>query len=97
VEFVKYFPIEAYLALQVIFSTAHAGFTVAGILHLQNGNSPIRLSSDSDHEYLQHHRLKVDSTFKPLITPPDREEIIKLAAIALGLSLLASLPLNFLL
>jgi hypothetical protein len=96
-DFVKYLPLEAYLALQLIFGTAHAVFTVAGIIRLQNGNSPIRLSSDSEHEYL-HHRLNgADGGFKPLIPPPGRKETIKLAAIALGLSLLASVPLNLIL
>ena len=87
-----------YLALQLVFGTAHAAFTVAGIMHLQNVNSPIRLSSDSDHEYLHTHHLNgTDSTFKPLIPPPGQKETKKLATIALGLSLLASIPLNLLL
>jgi len=86
-----------YLALQLVFGTAHAAFTVAGIMHLQNVNSPIRLSSDSDPEYIHHHLNGTDSTFKPLIPPPGQKEVKKLAAIALGLSLLASIPLNLLL
>jgi hypothetical protein len=95
---VKYLPLEVYLALLLIFTTAHAAFTVAGIMRHQDGKSPVPLPSDSEHEYLQHSGVDdVDGHFKPLIPPPDRKETIKLAAIALALSLLASLPLNFLL
>ena len=97
-EFIHYLPLEVYLALQLVFGTAHAAFTVAGIMHLQNVNSPIHLSSESDHEYPHHHHLNgTDSTFKPLIPPPGQKETKNLAAIALGLSLLASIPLNLLL
>ena len=92
----EYLPLEVYLALQVIFGTAHAAFTVGGILHLQTVSSPIRLSSDSDHDF-HHHLNGTEGISKPLIPPPSHEDTVKLAAIALSVSLLASIPLNFLL
>lgn len=91
-----YLPLEVYLALQVIFGTAHAVFTVAGIIDIQNGSSSIRLASDTEHEYGHHQRSSsYDGLFKPLIPIFDKKEVIKLALIAAGLSLVASIPLNF--
>ncbi|KAF8318782.1 hypothetical protein DL93DRAFT_346035 [Clavulina sp. PMI_390] len=108
IEFVYYLPLELYLSLQLIFGTAHALFTVAGIMSLQAGSASIRLAPDSEYGQIgdgpgasgtngsRHKRTSSwDGLFKPLIPVPDMKEVVKLALIAGGLSLAASVPLNF--
>lgn len=65
-------------------------------MELQNGSSSIRLGSDTEHDFARHQRSgSYDGLVKPLIPILDKKEIIKLALIAAALSLVASLPLNF--
>jgi hypothetical protein len=99
--FVRYIRIELYLVFQLLAAGLHVFFTVGGIMALQNGPPPTWLVSDDEDEsrtaYEGQHGVggMKDAIPKPLILPPSANTTRKLALIALGISLVASVPLNF--
>jgi hypothetical protein len=92
--FVDYIPIGPYFALQILFGGIFVLATVIGIFTLQKPPIQLEAGTGEGDEGAAIADGKSDS-FQPIIPPPDRETIKKLALIAAVLSLAVSLPLNF--